>query len=61
VKDWKQLRLGESVIYYGKEFDGVFKEEGYVNEISDNHIIVKANGMNLWLDDDTESLFFRRK
>ena len=59
MKDWKCLKLRDPILFYGKEFDGSFREEGYVERIFDDHIIVKANGMSLWLDDDTESLFFR--
>ena len=59
MKDWKKLKIGDPILFYGNEFDGTFKEEGLVNQIYTDHIIVKANGMNLWLDDNTEDLFFR--
>ena len=55
--DWKNLKLGDPILYYGQEFDGKFSFNGYVEKIFEDHVIVKADGMDLWLDDDTKDLF----
>ena len=55
--NWRKLKLGDPILFYGQDFSGKFSFNGYVEKIFEDHVIVKADGMNLWLDDDTKDLF----
>lgn len=57
---WRKWKVGDSVLYTYNEFDGHGSCMGTVTEIHPDHAIVKANGMNLWCDDDTAHHFFHR-
>lgn len=57
---WRKWQIGDTVQYFYNEFDGHGSYTGTVTEIHDDHATVKANGMNLWCDDDTEYHFQHR-
>lgn len=52
-KDWRNWKIGRKTIYEGHEFDGNFHFEGVITEVHDDHLICEADGMHLWIDDDT--------
>lgn len=56
-KNWKSWQLGDSIEWYGTEFDGSFSYIGNVIKKFDDHLIVFADGMSLWVDDDTISQY----
>ena len=57
MKDWRNLKTGDRVIYHTEEFDGSITETGNITEVHEDHAILRVNGMNLWIDDNTEYLF----
>lgn len=57
MKDWRSWRKGRKTTYRGEEFDGSFQIEGRITEVHEDHLICEADGMSLWVDDDTAELF----
>lgn len=57
MQDWRSWETGRKTIYEGAEFDGSFHFEGVITEVHDDHLICEAEGMHLWVDDDTAGLF----
>ena len=57
MDDWKRLHVGDKVVYHWNEFDGKGEMVGTVTEVEPDHVIVLADSMNLWLDDDTKNMF----
>lgn len=55
--NWKELKVNDHVIYSWNEFDGCGSVKGTVTKIHDDHVIVKADGQNLWIDDDNADMF----
>lgn len=39
------------------EFDGSGSREGIITEVHEDHAIMEADGMHLWIDDDTAEMF----
>ena len=54
---WRSWNIGRKTIYSGTEFDGTFYYEGIVTEKHEDHLIVEADGMHLWVDDSTAEFF----
>lgn len=52
-KDWRSWEVGRKTVFEGKDFDGKFHFEGVVTEVFSDHLIVEADGMTLWVDDNT--------
>lgn len=59
MKDWRNLKVGDKATWTTKEFDGKAKATGTITEVSEDHAILTAEGMNLWIDDDTAEDFKR--
>ena len=55
--NWKNAKVGMKVAWTYNEFDGCRTVYGSVTELHDDHIIVKADGMNLWCDDFNSEMF----
>lgn len=55
---WRKWNIGDRVQYIVNEFDGCRSWNGILTEMHEDHAIVEADGMKLWLDDDTQDLFF---
>ena len=53
MQDWRSWETGRKTIYEGTEFDGSFHFEGVITEVHEDHLICEAEGMHLWVDDDT--------
>lgn len=51
--DWRSWEKGRKAVFEGNDFDGKFYFEGVVTEVFSDHLIVEAEGMTLWVDDDT--------
>lgn len=51
------VSLNDTVHYTVDEFDGHCEYDGIVTEIHADHIIVQADGMNLWCDDFNDDMF----
>ena len=56
---WRIWKVGESIIWETEEFDGKAKFTGTVTKKFEDHLIVEADSMNLWVDDDTEDQFHK--
>lgn len=57
MKSWRDLKLGDKVIYHFEEFDGSYKAEGVVIEVYKDHAIVSIPDITVWYDDDSEDMF----
>ena len=57
MQDWRSWTKGRKTIYKGTEFDGSFHFEGVITEAYEDHLICEAEGMHLWVDDDTVEFF----
>lgn len=55
--NWKTLEIGEIVEWHYKDFDGEGSYIGVVTDIDKNRALVVADGMTLWLDDNTKEMF----
>lgn len=55
--DWKSLKVGDTVTFFWDEFDGSGRVTGQVASIEPDHAIIEADGMHLWIDENTEDMF----
>jgi hypothetical protein len=56
-KDWRNWPVGRKTVWETHEFDGDSVIEGVLTEKHEDHAIVEADGMRLWLDDDFAYMF----
>ena len=54
---WKKLNIGDPVIYSWNDFDGSGSIPAIITEKTDDHAIATADGMHLWIDQDTQKMF----
>ena len=57
--DYRTLRPGDRVVYRYDDFDGSGELLGAVKEVAEDHVLIGADGMDLWLDDDNSYMFSR--
>ena len=57
MSGWRNWKAGRKTTFEGTEFDGHFQVEGVITEVHEDHLICEADGMHLWVDDDTAELF----
>ena len=57
MNDWRNWKIGRKTIFEASDFSGSVYAEGVISEIHEDHLICEADGMHLWIDDDTEYLF----
>ena len=57
ISDWRNWKVGRKTFYETHEFDGNSRTEGIVTEIHKDHLICEADGMHLWIDNDTAYMF----
>lgn len=57
-EDVKKIEVNTEVLFRGQDFDGSFLFKGVVSEVYEDHAIVLAEDMTLWLDKDTCNQFF---
>lgn len=58
---WQNWNIGDTIRWYWNEFDGKGSVLGVLTVKEPDHIIIEADGMHLWCDDDTEENFKRVK
>ena len=57
-KNWRNWKIGRPTIYETHEFDGDCSFKGTITKIEDDHALMEADGMRLWIDDDTQYMFY---
>ena len=57
---WRDWKIGQSIHYKVVEFDGTVEMDGVVTEVHDDHAIVSACDMALWVEDFNAECFERR-
>lgn len=57
MNNWKEWEIGDKIKWNWQEFDGKGCMIGILIKKESDHAIVKADDMNLWLDDDTSDMF----
>ena len=59
MSNWRSWNIGDTIRYSWNDFDGHGSLLGTLAEMHEDHAIVKADGMNLWLSDETADMFSR--
>lgn len=57
MNNWNKWEIGDKIKWKWEEWDGKGSMIGILVEKEADHAIVKANNMNLWLDNDTSDMF----
>lgn len=55
--NWREWKIGDKIKYSWNEFDGSGSTIGIVTEVDKDHIIVRADDMNLWCEDFNCDMF----
>ena len=58
VKNWRNKKLGDKLIYAWEDFDGSGSYEVIITEVHDDHLIAEHDDIHLWLDDDTAKDYY---
>lgn len=57
----KKFKLGQKVVWVCKDFDGISSTDATITEIHKDHCIAKTeDNITLWIDDDTEYMFYKK-
>ena len=56
-KNWRNWKIGRPTIFETHEFDGDSITQGFISAIYPDHAILNADGMHLWIDDDSQYMF----
>lgn len=57
MKNWRSLKVGDTVTYTTNEFDGSFQCQAVITEVAEDHALARQGDMQLWIDDDTAYMF----
>lgn len=57
MSNWREWKIGDTIRYSWNEFDGSGSTVGFVTEVEADHIIVRADDMNLWCEDFNCDMF----
>lgn len=57
AKDWRNWFIGRKTIFEVHDFDGDSITVGRITSVHSDHAIMEADGMHLWIDDDTIFMF----
>lgn len=57
MSNWREWKIGDTIRYSWNEFDGSGSTVGIVTEVEADHIIVRADDMNLWCEDFNCDMF----
>ena len=57
MSNWREWKIGDTIRYSWNEFDGSGSTVGIVTEVETDHIIVRADDMNLWCEDFNCDMF----
>ena len=56
-KDWRNWTIGRPTIWEYHDFDGYGTHTGFITEVAEDHALMEADGMKLWIDDDSVYMF----
>ena len=59
MNNWRVWQVGDKIKYSWDEFDGKGSLIGTLTEAAADHAIVRAEGMNLWVEDFNADMFER--
>jgi len=51
LRNWRNLKVGDRIRWYGTEFDGSWDEPCTVKEIRNDCILADCDGLTLTIDD----------
>lgn len=57
-RDWHKWKVGRVTIHHYEEFDGSGRIRGIITEAHEDHAIMEAEGMQLWIDDFMADMFY---
>ena len=57
MADWKTWKKRRKTTWRWDDFDGSGSCEGIITEVAEDHAIMEADGMHLWIDDSTAEMF----
>ena len=57
TKDWRNWAIGRMTIFEVHDFDGDNIITGKITSVYSDHAIMEADGMHIWIDDDTIYMF----
>ena len=57
LRNWRTLKVGDKVHYYGKDFDGEWDYICEIVKVDKDFVIVEWDEIRLYLDDETKDLF----
>lgn len=57
TKDWRNWSVGRKTIFEVHDFDGDNIIIGEITSVHSDHAIMEADGMHIWIDDDTIYMF----
>ena len=58
VKDYESFKLNQKVLWHTEDFDGTVDQSAVITEVHEDHCIATTeDGINLWVDEDTEEEF----
>ena len=57
MSNWRNWSVGDKIRWSWNEFDGKGSVTGVLTQKEQDHAIVEADGMRLWVDDDMQEMF----
>ena len=57
MADWRTWKKGERQHGTGMNSMEAEAGKGIITEVNEDHAIMEADGMHLWIDDDTAEMF----
>ena len=54
--NWREWKIGRKTVFSETGPEGCVRFEGIITEVHEDHLICKADGMRLWIDEDTAYL-----
>ena len=58
VKDYEEFQIKSEVLWHTEDFDGTVDQSAVITEVHEDHCIATTeDGINLWVDEDTEEEF----
>lgn len=57
MQNWKEWKIGDQIKWSWNEFDGKGSMIGTLTEVYDDHAIMVAEGLDIWIDDCFSDMF----
>ena len=57
MENWRNWNIGDKIRWSWEEFDGKGSTVGVLTSKEEDHAIVEADGMDLWVDDIMQDMF----